>query len=110
MTNSDQSASECVIHRAPGEYGAPVICRHGTVGCTKRHDHEKGDPMMINTSADVAAPHAHVLRKRQWPFVVVRRYKANGACDWFTYHLTRWGARRAVDIYQQTGEIKGIRP
>ncbi|MEA2495764.1 MAG: hypothetical protein QOJ29_3675 [Thermoleophilaceae bacterium] len=53
---------------------------------------------------------AFVLDRRDGPWVTVRRVKVGGALDWFTWHLTRRGARRAADLYVRTGRVKGIRP
>lgn len=82
------------------------MCVHGMVEFCPDCPPER----MSVCEPDTAAPHAHVMRKREWPWVVVRRYKADGSLDWFTWHLTRWGARRAVALYLRTGEVKGIRP
>jgi len=83
-------------------------CRHGLVGLCP-----DCPPARIDVSAgtdDVGAPWAAVLRKRDWPWVVVRRTKMDGSMDWVTWHLTRWGARRAVERYRRTGQVRGIRP
>lgn len=83
------------------------ICRHGLAGpCPDCPPGRIG----TSTNDDVAAPWAAVMRKREGPWVVVKRQKANGSLDWFTWHLTRRGARRAVDAYRRNGTVKGIRP
>ena len=53
---------------------------------------------------------ARVLTYRAWPWVVVSRTKADGSLDWFTYHLTRSGARRAASRYVRDGVVTGFRP
>ena len=67
-------------------------------------------PERFTCGKDMAAPSARVRRKREGPWVVVQRMKADGSFDWFTWHLTRRGARRAVELYMRTGKVKGIRP
>lgn len=49
------------------------------------------------------------MRKREGPWVVVKRTKTDGSLDWFTHHLTRRGARRAVAAYRDRGIVKGRR-
>lgn len=83
------------------------MCTHGLVGFCP--DCRPGR-LEVGCDDDVAAPHAAVKRNRDGLFVVVQRTKSNGAFDWFTYHLTRRGARRAVDAYMRTGKVKGLRP
>jgi hypothetical protein len=53
---------------------------------------------------------ARVRRRREWPWVVVERRREDGALDWFTWHLTRRGARNAAELYLRDGTVRGIRP
>ena len=49
-------------------------------------------------------------KRREDGMVVVQRIGAAGDYGWFTYHLTRWGARRAARLYESNGRTVGIRP
>ena len=56
------------------------------------------------------APRATVRQHREDGMVVVQRIAPEGHYGWFTFHLTRWGARRAARAYERTGRTFGRRP
>lgn len=80
-------------------------CTHGLVGFCP-----DCPPERFRIGVDMVAPSAVVRPGRDGLFVVVARTKASGAFDWFTWHFTRWGARRAARLYLQTGRVVGWRP
>lgn len=76
------------------------LCPHGLVGFCP-----DCPPDRIDTTADVTgAPTARVKGRTVW------RTKMDGSLDWVTNHLTKRGARRAADLYERTGRVKGFRP
>lgn len=81
------------------------LCPHGMAGYC-----EDCPPERFSIGHDLAAPSAAVRPKREGFWVVVERTTAHRTYDWFTWHLTRRGARRAVALYLRTGKVKGIRP
>lgn len=55
--------------------------------------------------------HAHVVGKRaEGVWVEVRRTRENGSMGWCTWHFTRWGARHAARLFEDTGQTRGFRP
>lgn len=81
------------------------LCPHGMAAYCEDCPPDRFSPRM-----DMAAPTARVRAKRDGPWVVVERLGPDGAFDWFTWHLTRHAARRAVATYLRTGQVKGLRP
>ena len=88
-----------------------MSCPHGLVGscpdCPPEFYEITGDPNAPPTGvwAAIVCP-----KRAEGIWVEVRRQKPSGALDWATWHFTRWGARRAARLYEQTGRVKGFRP
>ena len=51
-----------------------------------------------------------VSKRAEGIWVEVRRTKPDGCMGWCTWHFTRWGARRAVRLFEETGKTKGFKP
>lgn len=53
---------------------------------------------------EVRGPRAARVKDR-----TVERVREDGAYDWYTLHWTRCGARRAAELYESTGKVRGTR-
>lgn len=74
-------------------------CPHGLVGFCP-----DCPPSRIAVGETVGLRSAEVRGREVW------RTRPDGALDWVTWHFTKRGARRAADLYERTGEVRGLRP
>lgn len=63
----------------------------------------KGGPPGVRKAAVVS-------KRAEDIWVEVRRTKPDGCMGWCTWHFTRWGARRAARLFEETGKTKGFQP
>lgn len=84
----------------PDRWGnASGSCPHGLVGACP------DCPPQGRVVGQSFGPRAARVRGRE-----VWRYREDGSFDWVTTHLTKRAARRAADLYERTGEVRGPRP
>lgn len=85
----------------PDAQSHPNICVHGLVGVC---------PDCPPRSFDASSGKPVGLRFARVKGRTVERVREDGFLDWYTVHLTKWGARRSARLYERTGLVRGMRP